>query len=116
MFTNLWILFICFLGGITGSKCIQNDETPNYARPAQPGQLFGIMPPGSMPPAATPNPILTDADLADPPIPPAVTKPPPPSSNGSTAPSPGQTSSQPPKIVVEILLCSLAIVVGLLFM
>ncbi|KAI3703031.1 hypothetical protein L6452_28785 [Arctium lappa] len=101
------------------NKCLQlpDDQIPVFALPAMPSQLFGDMVPGSIPPAGAPNPVLTDADLADAPIPPVTTTPPPPSSgNRSTAPSPTTTSSQPSKPIVSILLSSLGILVGSIFM
>ncbi|KAL8195587.1 hypothetical protein R6Q57_025990 [Mikania cordata] len=97
------------------NKCLQlpDSKLPEYAMAAQPGVLLRYMDPQMMPPAAAPNPILIDADLADPPIPPATRKSPPPSSNMSIAPSPTSTTSrQPPKTVIRTLLCLLAVIVG----
>lgn len=95
----------------TGNKCLQlpDEKFPNYARAAVPGELLGSMTPGMMPPAAAPNPVLNDSDLADPPIQLATRRAPPPSSNMPRAPSP---SGQPPKVVSRTLLCLLAVVVG----
>ncbi|KAL4580027.1 hypothetical protein LXL04_016201 [Taraxacum kok-saghyz] len=50
------------------SKCLHLKDIPNYALAAQPGELFTAMARGLMPPAGAPNPVLTDADLADAPI------------------------------------------------
>ncbi|XP_076958066.1 glycerophosphodiester phosphodiesterase GDPDL3-like [Bidens hawaiensis] len=49
------------------------DKIPAYMSPAGPGQLLSLMTPLMMPPAAAPNPVLKDADVAQGPIPP--TKP-----------------------------------------
>nr|XP_043630293.1 glycerophosphodiester phosphodiesterase GDPDL3-like [Erigeron canadensis] len=100
------------------SKCLQlpDDKVPSYSLPAEPGMLLKPMAPRSMPPAAAPNPVLTDADLADPPIPPTISRPPPPSINGSIAPSSASTSGQLPKNGVSILLCSLVVTLGSLLM
>lgn len=70
--------------------------------PAKPGLLLEYMTPQFMPPAEAPNPILTDADVADAPIPPAIKKSPPPAAANSTSPS-----GQPPKATARILLSSL---------
>ncbi|XP_024959663.1 glycerophosphodiester phosphodiesterase GDPDL3-like [Cynara cardunculus var. scolymus] len=101
------------------NKCLQlpDDQIPDFALAARPGELVREMLPGSKPPAGAPNPVLTDADLADAPIPPVTTTPPPQSSgNGSTTPSPTTTSSPSSKPIASILLSSLAILVGSLFM
>ncbi|XP_076897608.1 glycerophosphodiester phosphodiesterase GDPDL3-like isoform X1 [Bidens hawaiensis] len=78
------------------------DQTPPYMEPAKPGQLLQIISPQMMPPAEAPNPILTLADVADAPIPPATKKSPLPAGN-STSPS-----SQPPTVTARVLLSSLA--------
>ena len=105
---------------ITGNKCLSlpNDQVPNYALPAEPGRLFGSMTPELMPPAAAPSPVLNDSDLASPPIPPAVKRqhPSPPSGDESTASPPDSTSSQQPRIVVNIIQSFIAMAVGLLLM
>ncbi|KAI7744640.1 hypothetical protein M8C21_001249, partial [Ambrosia artemisiifolia] len=86
------------------------DQIPPYMEPAKPGELLKIMLPQLMPPAEAPNPILTDADVAEAPIPPATKKSPPPAGN-STSPS-----GQPPKATARILLSSLTIVAVIFFM
>ncbi|XP_076917798.1 glycerophosphodiester phosphodiesterase GDPDL3-like [Bidens hawaiensis] len=55
------------------NRCLQlpEDQRPSYMSPAVPGQLFSLMTPQLMPPAAAPNPILKDADVAQEPIPPS---------------------------------------------
>lgn len=85
------------------------NQTPAYMAPASPGQLLPLMTPQLMPPAEAPNPILTEADVADSPIPPAI-KPSPPTGNATSPPS-ASPSGQPPKAAVGILFSSLAIVV-----
>ncbi|KVH99195.1 Glycerophosphoryl diester phosphodiesterase [Cynara cardunculus var. scolymus] len=99
---------------VTGANV--NDQTPPYMIPAFPGQLLTLMSPQSMPPAEAPNPILTEADVADAPIPPAVKPPPPAASNTSTSPPSASPSGQPPKATVWILLSSLAIIVATFLM
>ncbi|KAJ0898978.1 putative glycerophosphodiester phosphodiesterase [Helianthus annuus] len=88
---------------------LPSDQIPPYMEPSKPGQLLDFMTPQLMPPAEAPNPILTDADVADAPIPPATKKAPPPSGN-STSPS-----GQPPKATARVLLSSL-ITVAVIFL
>nr|XP_043640009.1 glycerophosphodiester phosphodiesterase GDPDL3-like [Erigeron canadensis] len=89
------------------------NQTPVYMAPAQAGQLQQFMSPQSMPPAEAPNPILTEADVADGPIPPATKRSPPPAGNST---SPSSPSSQPLKAPIEILLTSLATVAVIFLM
>lgn len=92
------------------------EQTPPYMNPASPGQLLQLMTPQSMPPAKAPNPILTEADVANAPIPPATKPPPPAASNASTSPPSASPSGQPPKATVGILLSSLAIIIIVTFL
>ncbi|KAK9080688.1 hypothetical protein SSX86_000446 [Deinandra increscens subsp. villosa] len=86
------------------------DQTPAYMEPASTGQLLQLITPQMMPPAEAPNPILTDANVDDAPIPPPTKKPPPPAGN-STSPS-----GQPPKSAARILLSSIASGVAIFLM
>ncbi|XP_076895493.1 glycerophosphodiester phosphodiesterase GDPDL3-like [Bidens hawaiensis] len=94
------------------SRCLglPPDQIPPYMIPAKPGLLLAFMTPQFMPPAEAPSPILTDADVADAPIPPAIKKSPPPAAGNSTSPS-----GQPPKATARILLSSL-ITVAVVFL
>ncbi|KAM0044229.1 putative glycerophosphodiester phosphodiesterase [Helianthus debilis subsp. tardiflorus] len=89
---------------------LPSDQIPPYMEPSKPGQLLEFMTPQLMPPAEAPNPILTDADVAEAPIPPTTKKAPPPSGN-STSPS-----GQPPKATARVLLSSLTIVAVIFLM
>ncbi|MFS7963666.1 putative glycerophosphodiester phosphodiesterase [Helianthus anomalus] len=89
---------------------LPSDQIPPYMEPSKPGQLLEFMTPQLMPPAEAPNPILTDADVADAPIPPTTKKAPPPSGN-STSPS-----GQPPKATARVLLSSLTTVAVIFLM
>ncbi|KAI3820481.1 hypothetical protein L1987_08029 [Smallanthus sonchifolius] len=79
------------------------DQTPPYMEPAAAGQLLRLITPQMMPPAEAPNPILTDADVDDAPIPPPTKKSPPSAAGNSTSPN-----GQPPKAAASVLLSSLA--------
>ncbi|XP_076911148.1 glycerophosphodiester phosphodiesterase GDPDL3-like [Bidens hawaiensis] len=94
------------------SRCLElpPDQIPPYMIPAKPGLLLEYMTPQFMPPAEAPNPILTDADVADAPILPSIKKSPPPAAGNSTSPS-----GQPPKAAARILLASL-ITVAVVFL
>ncbi|KAD4386092.1 hypothetical protein E3N88_26261 [Mikania micrantha] len=78
------------------------NQTPAYMEPASPGQLLQFITPQMMPPAEAPNPILTDANVDEAPIPPPTKKPPSPAGNLTTP------SGQPPNAATRFLLSSLA--------
>ncbi|KAI3496865.1 hypothetical protein L1887_39243 [Cichorium endivia] len=88
------------------SKCLHFQEIPDYAKAAEPGALIKLMNElhVSMPPIGAPNPVLTDADLADAPITP-VKKPLSPSGNELTAPLNSVTW-------MMIMVYSMAIIIG----
>ncbi|CAN6232254.1 unnamed protein product [Urochloa humidicola] len=48
-------------------------NAPAFMQPAQPGGLISVMDAGAQPPAAAPNPLLTDSDVAESPLPPVST-------------------------------------------
>lgn len=77
--------------------------------PVQPGSLLGLIAPQFLPPAEAPNPVLTESDVVEPPLPP-VAKINPSNANGSAiAPTPpnGQSS-----VVASILMSSVAILLA----
>lgn len=92
------------------NRCLSANETPAYMQPAGPGQLFSLMTPQLIPPAEAPSPILTDADVAEGPIPPARIPSPP--SGGSTSPPSASPSGEPPKAVVGVVFSCLAVIVA----
>jgi len=53
------------------NRCLSKDlkTTPNYMSPVQPGSFFQLITPQYMPPAEAPMPILTESDIAEPPLP-----------------------------------------------
>ncbi|CAF2131529.1 BnaA03g48210D [Brassica napus] len=80
------------------NRCLGSKETPPYMAPVQPGGLLQVVNHASLPPAEAPNPVFTDADVTEPPLPPVTAKAPTsttpgtPSKPSTNAPAPsGQT-------------------------
>ncbi|KAK1269826.1 putative glycerophosphoryl diester phosphodiesterase 2 [Acorus gramineus] len=65
------------------NKCLGMKNTPSYMRAVPPGALFDLMSTSSLPPAQPPNPLLTVADVAEPPL--AAVTPRPKTSGGANA-------------------------------
>ncbi|XP_042481491.1 glycerophosphodiester phosphodiesterase GDPDL3-like isoform X2 [Macadamia integrifolia] len=78
------------------NKCLNlGNNTPNYMLPVSPGppdNLLSAMAPGSLPPAEAPNPILTNSDVIEPPMPSVVKKLP---TSGTHVPAAAPTASTP---------------------
>ncbi|KAK1274403.1 putative glycerophosphoryl diester phosphodiesterase 1 [Acorus gramineus] len=97
------------------NKCLNSNNPPSYMMPVQAGGLLGLIP-TAQPPAEAPNPVLTGADVAEPPLPPVSTRPGTDGGTGNTtlAPVPpppgnGQTRREMP------IFLSLALMLGSLF-
>ncbi|KAL6570812.1 hypothetical protein OROGR_000362 [Orobanche gracilis] len=58
------------------NRCLGYNNQPPYMTPVQPGGLIPIMANQFLPPAQAPNAILTENDVAEPPLPPVVQRPP----------------------------------------
>ncbi|CAN8230395.1 unnamed protein product [Cochlearia groenlandica] len=58
------------------NRCLASKDLIPYMAPVQPGGLLGSVSSISMPPAQAPNPIFTDADVTEPPLPPVTAKSP----------------------------------------
>ncbi|KAL8162537.1 hypothetical protein V2J09_014026 [Rumex salicifolius] len=70
------------------NRCLSmGKNTPGYMLPVQPGSLLQLMNPLSMPPAQSPAPVLSDSDVAEPPLPAVVPV-------AAPAPSATETASQ----------------------
>ncbi|CAL5402696.1 unnamed protein product [Camellia sinensis] len=97
------------------NRCLGlGSKTPNYMTAVLPGGLIQAMSPQVMPPAQAPNPVLTVADVVEPPLPTVVGKTPPTSNtNGSTAPSPTPLNGQP-KVLACIIMSYLAVLLATL--
>ncbi|NP_001312539.1 glycerophosphodiester phosphodiesterase GDPDL4-like precursor [Nicotiana tabacum] len=91
------------------NRCLGFKDSPPYMTSVQPGSLLELMAPQFLPPAEAPNPVLTESDVVEPPLPP-VAKINPSNDNGSAiAPTPpnGQSS-----VVASILMSSVAILLA----
>uniref|UniRef100_A0ACD5V5Q7 Uncharacterized protein n=1 Tax=Avena sativa TaxID=4498 RepID=A0ACD5V5Q7_AVESA len=78
-------------------------KTPNFMAPAHPGDLLQIISKPAQPPALAPAPLLTEADVSEPPLPAARLI------NGSTAPAPSSTcrmQTRAPVLVALAMLCA----------
>ncbi|KAL2466933.1 Glycerophosphodiester phosphodiesterase GDPDL3 [Abeliophyllum distichum] len=97
------------------SRCLGYKEIPIYMNPVLPGGLISLMTKQSLPPALAPNPILSENDVVEPPLPPVMVKPPPTTNtgNGSIAPGPTPQNGQP-TIVASMILSSIAVLATLL--
>ncbi|XP_059283552.1 glycerophosphodiester phosphodiesterase GDPDL4 isoform X2 [Lycium ferocissimum] len=95
------------------NRCLGFKVLPPYMSPAQPGSLLGLMAPQFMPPAEAPNPVLTERDVTEPPLPP-VAKINPASDNGSTAAGPNPPPNGQSSLVASILMSSVAILLAMI--
>ncbi|CAI9755031.1 unnamed protein product [Fraxinus pennsylvanica] len=96
------------------NRCLGYKEVPMYMSPVLPGSLLVLMAPQLLPPAEAPNPILSENDVVEPPLPSVVEKPPTTNTgNGSTAPGPTPRNGQP-TIVASMIISCIAILTTLL--
>ncbi|XP_010545263.1 PREDICTED: glycerophosphodiester phosphodiesterase GDPDL3-like [Tarenaya hassleriana] len=54
------------------NRCLGFRETPSYSSPVQPGSLLTLA--TALPPAEAPNPVFSDADVTEPPLPPVAAR------------------------------------------
>ncbi|KAK8485988.1 hypothetical protein V6N13_134061 [Hibiscus sabdariffa] len=93
------------------NRCLnRGNRTPGYMSPVQPGSLYQLITAPYLPPAEAPNPILTDADVVEPPLPPVAAKAPT-SSPNSTAAAPRSPNGQP-KVAASVILPLLTVLVA----
>ncbi|KAE8723549.1 Glycerophosphodiester phosphodiesterase GDPDL4 [Hibiscus syriacus] len=98
------------------NRCLnRGNRTPRYMNPVQPGSLYQLITAPYLPPAAAPNPYLTDADVVEPPLPPVTAKAPTTSPN-STAAAPRSPNGQP-KVAASVImpLLTVLLAISLLF-
>nr|DAD23576.1 TPA_asm: hypothetical protein HUJ06_025039 [Nelumbo nucifera] len=92
------------------NRCLKmGNKKPGYMKPTPPGGLLPIVNAALLPPAEAPNPVLTESDVAEPPLP-SVTKNTSTSGNGTVASPP--TSPKPsgqPQSTTYVLFSSLGI-------
>ncbi|KAG8386058.1 hypothetical protein BUALT_Bualt03G0109500 [Buddleja alternifolia] len=58
------------------NRCLGYKNLPIYMTPVPPGGLIHLMASKNLPPAEAPNPILTESDVVEPPLPPVMQRPP----------------------------------------
>ncbi|KAF8116917.1 hypothetical protein N665_0014s0176 [Sinapis alba] len=84
------------------NRCVARKDTPPYMIPILPAGLLGIVSPTSLPPAEEPNPVFTDADVTEPPLPPVIARAP------TTSPGPLSTDKKAPngqtRVTLSLLL------------
>ncbi|XP_059662426.1 glycerophosphodiester phosphodiesterase GDPDL3-like [Cornus florida] len=92
------------------NKCLGlGDKTPPYMTPVLPGSLMPLITAQYLPPAEAPNPLLTESDVVEPPLPSGEVKgPTSDTGGGSNAAAPTPPNGQP-KVDAFILLSNLAI-------
>lgn len=79
-------------------------DTPIYMAPVLPGGLVSLMEKPDLPPAEAPDPILTESNVIEPPLPPVVQRSPTETTgNGTTAPGPTPRNGQPTLVATTIL-------------
>ncbi|XP_031284220.1 glycerophosphodiester phosphodiesterase GDPDL3-like isoform X1 [Pistacia vera] len=89
------------------------NSTPIYMNPVEPGSLIAVVTPPYLPPAEAPNPLLTEADVIEPPLPPVTDKQAPSPGGGGTAAAPTQPNGQP-KIAAGIFSSLVTLLASLL--
>lgn len=95
------------------NRCLGFKNLPPYMTPAQPGSLLALMAPQFMPPVEAPNPVLTESNVTEPPLPP-VAKINPSNDNGSTARAPTTAPNGQTSVVASILMSSVAFLLAII--
>ncbi|KAF2537273.1 hypothetical protein F2Q68_00021762 [Brassica cretica] len=96
------------------NRCLTRKDLPPYMSPVQPAGLLSIMSPTSLPPAEAPNPVFTDADVTEPPLPPVIARTP------TSSPGPLSTDEKAPngqpRVALSLLLSAFAMVLASLLL
>ncbi|EEF33338.1 glycerophosphoryl diester phosphodiesterase, putative [Ricinus communis] len=97
------------------NKCLNmGNSTPAYMAPVQPGSLLQLITQDYLPPAEAPNPVLTEADVAEAPLPPVKARGP----SSSTGDETRAAAPVPPngqhKIAACFFLSNLAVLFSVL--
>ncbi|CAH8381796.1 unnamed protein product [Eruca vesicaria subsp. sativa] len=96
------------------NRCVAREDTPPYMIPIQPAGLLEIASPTSLPPAEAPNPVFTDADVTEPPLPPVIAR------ASATSPGPLSTDQKAPngqaRVALSLLLSALSMVLASLLL
>lgn len=94
------------------NRCLGFKDLPQYMSPALPGSLLGLMAPQFMPPVEAPNPMLTDNNVTEPPLPPVAKINP--SSDNGTARAPASAPNGQTSVVASILMSSVAVFLAII--
>ncbi|VVB07905.1 unnamed protein product [Arabis nemorensis] len=96
------------------NQCLTRKDAPPYMIPVQPGGLLTIVSPTSLPPAEAPNPVFTDADVSEPPLPPVIARSP------TASPGPLSTGEESPngqtRVTLSLLLSAFATIIASLLL
>ncbi|KAL3636719.1 hypothetical protein CASFOL_019018 [Castilleja foliolosa] len=92
------------------NRCLGYDvsRTPSYMLPIPPGGLVPFM--SALPPAEAPNPVLSENDVSEPPLPSVAERPP--TTNSSIPPTPAPPSGGQPTLVASTLLSGISILLA----
>ncbi|KAI8557529.1 hypothetical protein RHMOL_Rhmol04G0017600 [Rhododendron molle] len=98
------------------NRCLGlGSKTPNYMTPVLPGSLYQLIPPTELPPAEAPNPLLTELEVVEAPLPPvAILAPPPANSNSSNQATPPTKSNAQLEVVSSVVPSFLALLIATL--
>ncbi|XP_075513894.1 glycerophosphodiester phosphodiesterase GDPDL3-like [Primulina tabacum] len=92
------------------NRCLGYKDLPVYMTPVQPGGLIPLM--ATLPPAEAPNPVLTEGDIAEPPLTPAIKPRVVNNGDGSTAPGPTPPQNGQSSVVASMVLSVIAILLA----
>ncbi|XP_013622594.1 PREDICTED: glycerophosphodiester phosphodiesterase GDPDL4-like isoform X1 [Brassica oleracea var. oleracea] len=96
------------------NRCVARKDTPVYMIPVPPAGLLEIVSPTFLPPAEAPNPVFTDADITEPPLPPVTAKAP------TTSPGPLSTGQKVPngqtRVTLSLILSAFTTVLASLLL
>ncbi|XP_010536709.1 PREDICTED: glycerophosphodiester phosphodiesterase GDPDL3 [Tarenaya hassleriana] len=94
------------------NRCLGLKEPPPYSSPVQAGALVSLA--TALPPAEAPNPVFTDADVTEPPLPPVTARAP--TSSPATPTTGAQAPSGQTRVVQSLLLSVLAMLLASLLL
>lgn len=108
------LTFSFFLRCAAENRCLGlGSKTPNYMSPVQPGSLYQLILPADLPPAEAPNPLLTESEVVEGPLPPVAILAPPPG-NGSNQATPPTKSNAQLEVVSSVVPSFLAFLIATL--
>ncbi|KAI4366178.1 hypothetical protein MLD38_022092 [Melastoma candidum] len=91
------------------NKCLSlGRKIPNYMTPVLPGSLMQLISTPMLPPAEAPYPVLTEADITEPPLPPISARPPTLSPPGSSMPPPPNGKNGQSRVAARTVLSCMA--------